>query len=672
MTPSATAAEPEPIAATSFIVCGLGSLGQYCVSLLKEFGVEVSGIDCVQTQQWEIPNLPELLSELLIGDCRQPELLERAKIRRCRAILLVTSNERVNIAAAFAARSLNPQVRLVIRSAQENLNELLGKHLGNFAAYEASQLPASAFALAALGDTTQGFFSLEGTSLRVVQEVVPPESRWCNIRQVYELNTSSRRVLNHTTGAPSLSNSFYQWEPDARIQAGDTLVYIETTERLSSLSVPLRVESRRFQRIFHILLWHNLKPILKQFWRDSNQTQKVAILSSGIMLSLFLCGTAFYKLQYADLSLKEALNLAIVLILGGFDNLFGGGLTLSFPIPWWLYLFSLTMTVAGTIFIGILYAMLTERVLAARFQFMRRRPSVPKGAHVVLVGLGRVGQEVAKLMQELRHPLVGVHSTSLDADILPQVPLISGRIREGLHRANLATAKSVIVTTDDEVANLEIGLMARMANPRCNLVLRTLDPQFGENVARLLPDARVLIAYALAAEAFVGAAFGENILNLFHLNDRTILVTEYQIETGDTLNGWLLAEIAYGYGVVPILHQKQNYRFSRLMPSDDVRLQVGDRLVVLATIEGLQRVEQGRTFDRCWLVRVEKALSQEASFEGATTIARISSCDLSVARSVMAQPPATLAQPLYKHQALRLVRELNKIQVKAHLIRGEH
>jgi hypothetical protein len=112
------------------------------------------------------------------------------------------------------------------------------------------------------------------------------------------------------------------------------------------------------------------------------------------------------------------------------------------------------------------------------------------------------------------------------------------------------------------VANLEIGLMARTVNLNCNLVLRTLDPRFGENVARLLPDAMILRAYALAAEAFVGAAFGENILNLFHLNDRTTLVTEYQIEAGDTLNGLLLAEIAYGYGVVPILHQKLNYRFA--------------------------------------------------------------------------------------------------------------
>ncbi|UBF25721.1 NAD-binding protein [Kovacikia minuta CCNUW1] len=664
-----TSTEPETIEATSFIVCGLGSLGQYCVALLKEFGVSVSGIDSIETQPWEIPNLPQLLDQLLIGDCRQPELLERAKIQQCRAILLVTSDERVNIAAAFAARSLNPQVRLVIRSAQENLNDLLAQHLGNFAAYEATQLPASAFALAALGNTTQGFFSLDGTALRVVQEPIQPNHRWCDRRQVYELNTASRRVLDHAPGSTAPCLEFYQWEPHASIQAEDTLTYIETTEKLSGLSTQLATHTSKIpQKPTHPLSLRNLKPALNHFWRESQQTQRVGILSSGVMLGLFLLGTALYKLQYPDLSLKDALNLAIVLLLGGFDNLFGGGLKLSFPIPGWLYLFSILMTVAGTVFIGILYAILTERVLAARFQFMKRRPPVPKEAHVVLIGLGRVGQAVAKLMQELKHPLVGVNTTALDPEVLPQIPLVTGKIREALTRVNLATAKSVMVVTDDEVANLEIGLMVRTQNPHCQLVLRTFDLRFGENVARLLPDASVLRAYALAAEAFVGAAFGENILNLFRLNDRTTLVTEYQIEADDTLTGKLLAEIAYGYGVVPILHQKSHYRFARLMPSDDVRLQAGDRLVVLATIEGLQRVEQGKTLPPTWQVQVETALSQEALFEGATTIARVSGCDLSTARTVMEQLPATLPTPLYRHQAIRLVRELSKAQVKAQVV----
>ena len=36
----------------------------------------------------------------------------------------------------------------------------------------------------------------------------------------------------------------------------------------------------------------------------------------------------------------------------------------------------------------------------------------------------------------------------------------------------------------------------------------------------------------------------------------TILVTEYRIEAEDSLHGLLLADVAYGYGVIPIIYQQ--------------------------------------------------------------------------------------------------------------------
>lgn len=654
----------------SFLVCGLGSLGQYCVSILKEFAVTVNAIEASQAPIWEIPDLTDLVDCLLIGDCRQPKLLEQAGIRDCRAILLVTSDERVNIAAAFAARSLNPNIRLVVRSAQENLNELLGHQLGNFIAFEATQLPAPSFALAALDSETQGLFTLEKQRLRITTTHVQPDHHWCDLRLLYELNTPNRRVLRHfrATVMPP-ANSFYQWDPDTRVQAGDTITYIEATEAIATTSVLSNKRRSVFwQGLAPAFNWQNLRQALRQFWRESTQTQRVALLSSIVMLSLFVSGAFLYKLQYPDITLQDALNVSLVLVIGGFDNLFGQ-LKVPFDIPWWLHLFSVGMTVAGTIFIGILYATLTERVLASRFQFLKRRPPIPKADHIVLVGLGRVGQRIATLLQDLKQPLVGIHAIALDPGVLPQIPLVTGNFHDTLMRVNLTTAKSMIIVTDDEVANLEIALMAQAANPNCNLVVRVFDPAFTEHVAQLLPAARVMGAYALAAAAFAAAAFGENILSLFRLNDRTTLVTEYQIEPTDTLNGRLLADIAYGYGVVPVLHQKGAYEPARLMPSDDIRLQVGDRLVVLATLSGLQRVERGTSKAPRWQVQVEKAVSEEAVFAGAGAIARISGCSIGTARELMSHLPALTPTLLHKHQAQRLVRELNKLQVLASLVR---
>ena len=137
--------------------------------------------------------------------------------------------------------------------------------------------------------------------------------------------------------------------------------------------------------------------------------------------------------------------------------------------------------------------------------------------------------------------------------------------------------------------NLEVALMAYAINPNIRLVIRTLEQRFSDNLAKLLPHSTFIYTSAVVAGAFAGVAFGENILSLFSIEYQTVLITEYDIETVNTLNGLILAEIVYGYGVVPILYQKQPNE-STLIPSDGIRLAIGDRLIVLATINGLKRI----------------------------------------------------------------------------------
>jgi voltage-gated potassium channel Kch len=657
-----------------FLVCGLGSLGQHCVVALKQFEVSVIAIDKNLPQDWEFSHLPDLLDNLLIGDCRQISILEQAKIQQCRAAIIVTSNEQVNAETALAVRKLNPKTRLVVRSSKKNLNELLSQHLGNFVAFEPTQLPAPAFALAALGTETLGLFHLEEQWLQVVKRTLSPTDRWCNNSALYELNTHKRRILYHTSGATSLSKVFHEWEPDARLMPGDTIVYIEAIKPTSTDSKKLvnnRYNPWHLLTTLKHLNWLTIKQQFITFLRksDDNRFKQLGIICGVIVSFLLVLGTVLYRLSYPQISLIDAFFTSTMLLLGGFGDLFGG-FNFTIPVPFWLRLISLGMTITGTILVGIFYSFLTERLLAARFQLNKRRPPVPQKDHVVVVGLGRMGQGIAEILQEFNQPLVGITlNTDFDMTILPEMPLITGSLKRSLSKANLQTAKSVVVVSDDEMLNLEVSLMAYDANPKSNLVIRTTALSLSDNLAELLPNAQVLCVYAVVAEAFAGAAFGENIMSLFRVDHKTILVTEYQIEAGDTLNGLLLSEVAYGYGVVPILYQKEA-GMAKLMPSEDICLAVGERMVVLATSDGLQRIEQGATLttSKTWQVHITRALTEEAQFEGANVLVRISGCSLNTARTVMKNLPETLHLPLYKHQAQRLIIELSKAQVIAHLL----
>ncbi|MGK7925928.1 MAG: NAD-binding protein [Spirulina sp.] len=661
-----------------FLVLGLGSLGQHCVAALKEFGVYTIAIEHEIPQEWEIPHLRDLLDELVLGDCCQDAILERAGVRACRAALITTNNERANAEAALAIRQLNPNTRLVIRSTKENLNQLLNQQLGNFIAFDPTQLPAAAFAIAALGTDTLGFFNLAGEWLRVAKHHIARDHRWSRgHRPLYDLNNRSRRLLLHFSPEEEISNSFYTWQPETIIAAGDIVLTIETAERFlldQRKQVTLarhtkkRVKTRKFLQKYLDL--HVLRQQFSHFWQLNLQEQirQVALLAGFIVLILLAIGTFLFNVYHPDTTLLSAFYVTVILLLGGYADLFDAFGEID-TIPWGLQLFALSLTLVGTAFVGVLYALLTEALLSSKFQFIKQRPPVPQQDHVVLIGLGRIGQKVACLLQEFQQSLVGItFNPHFDLNLLPKMPLLKGDLERTLNEANLPTAKSVIVATDNEMLNLEVALMAKSVNPRSQLAIRTYGQRLSNHLAKMFPDAQILCTYAVMAEAFAGAAFGENILSLFRLYNQTILVTEYQIEAIDTLHGLLIGEIAYGYGVVPIVYQKPG-KESKLMPSDEIPLEIGDRLVVLASIEGLRRVEEGNLQAKTHQLHLEKAIAEDAIFEGANLLARIGGCPLKEARAFMHALPATWPQPLYKHQAHRLFRELTKARVQVKLFK---
>ncbi len=188
-------AHPVSLELDYFLVCGLGSLGQHCVNALAEFQVKVIGIEQVVTLSWERDYVPDLLENLIIGDSRQNNILKQAKISQCRAALLVTGNEQVNIETALAIRQLNPETRLVVRSEKENLKQLLCQQLGNFIAFEPTDLTISAFVLAALGTDILGFFNLNGRMLQVYQRRIIQGDPWYH-RSLSDLETYQTKILN--------------------------------------------------------------------------------------------------------------------------------------------------------------------------------------------------------------------------------------------------------------------------------------------------------------------------------------------------------------------------------------------------------------------------------------------------------------------------------------------
>ena len=670
-----------------FIVCGLGSLGQQIiVNLIKfsfdSFEVCISGIDRQPVAEWEAEDLSSMLHKPpIVGDCRRDSVLEQAGIERCRAVLIVTSDESVNVQTAIAVRRLNPHAHIVVRSSRQGLNQLLSRQLERFVALDATELPAMTFALAGLEDNTLSVFNIDTFQFRVVErQITAQDPQYCNI-PVHRLHRQTMRLLNlRPAGNPhqpigwatTASSMFHRWQPHVRVQAGDRVAYVE----VQTLTPSQIAHIPRRRGPWWVNLRQNVADFLDgewrrrfwNFWRreDQQSLRRMVAIAFTTALVLWSTGTLLLWFNIPNISLTKSIVLGAVLILGGYGDVFGG--FEDSGAQGWVLIACLIIAITSLLMVIGVLGLLADQLLSSRFEFLQRRPKVPKENHVIVLGLGRVGKRVTRILQDLRQPLVAITHHVDNPALRHQIPLLEGPMLQQLEEANLATARSVIAVTNDPVLNLEVALIAaetledddRPFTP----VIRTLSQLFSDNIQAFLPQARSFSVYALSAEAFAGAAFGENILGLFRLNQQTILVTEYVIEPGDSLNHKPLAEIAYGYGVVPILlrqsqpnRQYHNYP----MPSDDMRVHVRDKLYVLSSINGLRRIERGEmTPPRQWILEVDKPLNPNMVSEATSILMRLSSLQLNDCRQLMETLPNKVQLALYDYQAHRLMQDLKR------------
>ncbi|MDJ0707163.1 MAG: NAD-binding protein, partial [Leptolyngbyaceae cyanobacterium MO_188.B28] len=507
-----------------FIVCGLGNLGQRCVINLKSFAsqdcpITVTAIDKAAPNSFAAANLSNLLAqEPIIGDSRQEDVLEQAGIRRCRSILFLSEDENANIEAAFAARRLNPWVRLVVRSSRSSLNRLLEQQLDNCVALDSAELPATAFVVAGLGDGAIGAFSIGDHQFRVAErrvksrdgrfEGLPAYSVGRTPYRLLTLNHPAASEATHQPGAKGV-DIFHSWRPDALVKAGDWITYVEVIEPNNTEALKRSTQSNTsFKQ-----LGQTVRSIIRfQWWRKINNSwqwvqekQNRRMVFTGLVTAFCLEVSGAILLRYgANWPWNKAAFSTVTLLLGGYGDVFPNDVS----VHWWVKLFCLVITIISTLAVLGTLGLAAEHILSIRFEFLQKRHPIPHKDHVVIVGLGRVGGKVTTLLQELKQPLVAVSAHKDKRELFPQIPILTGNILQNLRKVNLANAKSIIALTDDQIMNLEVALIAsdkaRDAGRDIGSVIRANDQRFSENLANLLPHATAFCPDELSAQAYAG------------------------------------------------------------------------------------------------------------------------------------------------------------------------
>jgi Trk K+ transport system NAD-binding subunit len=560
------------------ILCGLGRVGWRVFEYLRTAGVAVVVIDNVCP-----PDDPRLGgARLVTGDCQQRDVLERAGVRDCRGVLVLTSDDLVNVSTALMVRHLNADVRVVVRMFNQNLLPRLGKAVANVFALSTSALTAPLLALTALTGNALGTFPLGAGRRQVAEVTVGEHSSLRGQTVAAAAGSHGVQVVAHLT-ATGDDRLLLDVDPSARLHRGDRLVVCGEPRRVAPLLQEVGAEPLANLR------WAGwVRRQWRVFGRTLAEVDLPVKICTAILLGVVLASTLIYYLGVGK-PLPAGLFRTISVMATGAD------MHEEELIEDWEKVFVSLLRVSGAALMGAFTAIITNYLLRAKLSGALDVGRIPDGGHVVVCGLGNVGFQVVKELLNAGER-VAVIEQARDSRFFTTarrlgVAVIAGdaTVPDVLRQAHTPTARAVVIATSNELANLEIALLVRELNPRQRVVMRLSNPQLAQT---LREEANIKLALSipvLAAPAFVAALFGERVPSVFLVKGRMLAAAELAVQPDDpVLAGQTVRALSFDYHFLPL--QMTTTEGKTFEPPLGQRLGAGDRLTAIAALSDLERL----------------------------------------------------------------------------------
>jgi voltage-gated potassium channel Kch len=394
------------------------------------------------------------------GDARDEGMVASAGLSEARALIAAVDDDPSNIEIALDTRRARPELPVVIRLFDQHLARHLEASFEIRRALAVSAQAAPGFAAAALGQRWIGAFAVGGADYAIG----PERDGWACVPRA---------------------------RPEARSRR--------------SLAEAFRTA---FDPSF-------LPGLVRRVWRNA----PLPLRSAFLLLSV-LIGLSVFVFRYTmHLSLVDAFYYIITTV-----TTVGYGDITPKDAPTLVKLYACLLMLLGSAAVAMLYSIITDFVVTARFQEVLGRQRAPEEGHVVVAGLGNVGFRVVEELRAAGVPVVAIEREAggefVEA-VRARVPVVIGDARMGdlLGKAGVTKASAVVAVIDDDAADLGIVLAARRLNPGVRTVARVSDADFARKIQAALQVDAALCPALMAAPAFVAAALYEGVLTAFvHAN----------------------------------------------------------------------------------------------------------------------------------------------------------
>jgi len=272
--------------------------------------------------------------------------------------------------------------------------------------------------------------------------------------------------------------------------------------------LPIPARFRSYLRFVHYLVWEFRWPL-------------------GVFVTLVLGGgtTLWLFYHHEPLSFSRACQAVFLMIF--LES------SIDFPDEWYLQPLFFALPLIGLGAVADSLIRLAFLVFGRKQNQPEWNECSPRSVAITwssLVSAASATRYIKELL-ELRESVVAIEMDSealLLAELFDRgIPVIQGnaRLSATLEQANVADAKAVIMTTGDDLTNLDIGLLARDLNARARIVLRLFDETLASKVAGAFAMPAISTSQ-VAAPAFIAAATGRKVYQGFQLAGQYVHLTD--------------------------------------------------------------------------------------------------------------------------------------------------
>ncbi|MGB8501796.1 NAD-binding protein [Mycobacterium sp.] len=502
--------------------------------------------------------------------------LAEAGIAHATAVVCVAHDDATNLEIALLARQANPNVRVVARLVNTVLRDEVAVGNGPGAILDVADLAASSVVEACLSRTTHAI-TIAGVEVVVSGTEAPRDA---TLRELF--GDLAPVAVIRGESSPSPGEVVACPGRDLTVQAGDWTAMLGTVDELAAQGI--RAEPHTARQLYRRTRMVRMLDGLRMIREDVNP---VFYRLLGVTLALLVGSTVILRVayQYPGMTWVDALYFSTETIAtvgyGDFNFI---------DQPTWLRLWGVAMMFAGVMTVAILVAFIADLLLSRRFvQSAGRRQVRHLRRHVIVVGLGSFGIRVVSDLKAAGYEVAAIERNDdnryLSAAAALDVPVIFGdaTLRQTLEAARVSEARAVAVLTQDDMVNVEIGIVLkeilgprwkrRGNRPGVPVVLRVYDRALGAAVSHRFGFANVRSTVELATPWFIGAAMGLQVLGTFSVGQRSFMVGGVRVEPGSELDGLRMLEMSTRTRVIAIGRDGGEFT---LHPRRDTRLNAGD------------------------------------------------------------------------------------------------